>query len=326
MINVAIVGATGYTGYELIKILENHKEVNISLVTSTTSSGQYLNEHYSDLKKQYLLEEYSIKTILERKIDLVFLAVPHGKAGLYVSEIVGNNVKVIDLSADFRFNHVEIYERKYPKHPTPNLCKQAIYGLSEINRAIIKSANLIGNPGCYVTSVLLPLMPVKDKIFNIIVDSKSGVSGAGVKVKEDMQNFIDNLDFKAYSVSSHRHQVEIEYYLNNEIEFVPHLLPINRGILSTIYFNSELTFLELDNTLSNFYKNDIFVKVLTDNEPKISDVVNTNNCFFKLYKGSKENTFIIVSVIDNLLKGASGQAVQNMNIIYSFSETEGLLI
>ncbi len=325
MKNIAIVGATGYTGSELIRLLSKHKQAKVVCITSTSQAGIAIKSLYPTLDSELVLEEYSLEKMKKLKIDLVFLATPHGTSMQFASELLDNGIKVIDLSADFRFGDVEAYEKKYPKHTSPELCKQAVYGLTEVYRKDVVKAQLIGNPGCYVTSVLLPMLPIKDKVTDIIADSKSGVSGAGVKVEDQMKQFIALADFKAYGISNHRHQIEIEYYLNAKIEFTPHLLPIDRGILSTIYFKSKSSLEELQSILDNFYKNEKFVAFLKDGDPKISDVAWTNKCVFKLYKGTKEGNFIMVSVIDNLTKGASGQAVQNMNVMFGFSETESLI-
>lgn len=325
MKNIAIVGATGYTGSELIRLLSKHKQAKVVCITSTSQTGISIKSLYPTLDSELVLEEYSVEKMKLLKIDLVFLATPHGTSMQFAAELLANNVKVVDLSADFRFADPSVYEKKYPKHSHPELCKEAVYGLTEVYREEVAKANLIGNPGCYVTSVLLPMLPIKDKVFDIISDSKSGVSGAGVKVEAQMKKFVELEDFKAYGISSHRHQIEIETYLDATIEFTPHLLPIDRGILSTIYFKSKSSLEELQTILDNFYKGEPFAIFLKEGDPKISDVAWTNKCVFKLYKGTKENSFIMVSVIDNLTKGASGQAIQNMNVMYGFNETESLI-
>lgn len=325
MKNIAIVGATGYTGSELIRLLNSHKKAKVVYLTTTSQAGIPIKALYPKLDSELILESYSLEKMKKSKADIVFLATPHGTSMQYAEELLANNILVIDLSADFRFNDPAVYEKKYPKHICPNLCKEASYGLVEVYRDEIAHAKLIGNPGCYVTSVLLPMIPIKDKVCDIIVDSKSGVSGAGVKVEAQMKDFIKEADFKVYGVGTHRHQIEIETYLDAKIEFTPHLLPIDRGILSTIYFKSKSSLEELQSILENFYKDEIFVKFLQEGDPKISDVAWTNKCVFKLYKGTKPDSYIMVSVIDNLIKGASGQAIQNMNVMCGFKETEGLI-
>ncbi len=325
MKNIAIIGATGYTGSELIRLLAKHKQAKVVCITSTSQAGIAIKTLYPTLDSDLVLEEYSIDKMKSLKIDLVFLATPHGTSMQFAKELLENNIKVVDLSADFRFSDPLVYEKKYPKHTVPELCKKAVYGLTEVYRDDVVKAKLIGNPGCYVTSVLLPMIPIKDKVTDIISDSKSGVSGAGVKVEAQMKQFIELADFKAYGISSHRHQIEMETYLDAKIEFTPHLLPIDRGILSTIYFKSKSSFEELQSILDNFYKGEEFVTFLKEGDPKISDVAWTNKCVFKLYKGTKEGSFIMVSVIDNLTKGASGQAIQNMNVMFGFKENEGLV-
>ncbi|MDD5456823.1 MAG: N-acetyl-gamma-glutamyl-phosphate reductase [Candidatus Margulisbacteria bacterium] len=322
---IGIIGATGYTGHELIKILRNHPQVEIVYATTTTQAGRNINNLYPDLKYLSLvLEEYDLKKIKKTKLDLVFLAVHHGKAMGFVPELLDLGIQVVDLSADFRFSDVKVYEKIYGKHAFPKYCKTAVYGLPEFYRNKIKKAKLLSNPGCYVTSSLLALLPVIEHAENIVVDAKSGVSGAGKKVEEPYLFGNIHNNFKAYAIAKHRHQPEIESYLKKNIEFVPHLLPINRGILCTVYFNSAKSYEFLRKRLTEAYSKEPYVKVLSEQDPAINMVTGTNNCFVNIYKGSKPKSFIIVSVLDNLIKGASGQAVQNMNLMLGLEEQSGL--
>ncbi|OGI09079.1 MAG: N-acetyl-gamma-glutamyl-phosphate reductase [Candidatus Margulisbacteria bacterium GWF2_35_9] len=327
MKKIGIIGATGFTAYELLKILLNHSHIEISYLASISSSGKKLVDIHPDLNKiDLVLEKYDISEIKSRKLACVFLTIPHGTAMKYVPELIDAGVKVIDMSADFRFNDYKTYEKVYATHTSPEYCKKSVFGLPEVFREKIKHTHLLGNPGCYVTSALLPLTPIKNDITDIIIDAKSGISGAGKKEVETHLAEYMKENFKAYKVAVHRHQPEIETYLDHKIEFIPHLLPIYQGILSTIYFRSNLSLDELKDKLVNAYKNETFVKILSDEDPEIKQVAGTNVCNIRLYPASRSGQFIIVSVLDNLIKGASGQAVQNMNIMLGFEEDESLIL
>ena len=296
----------------------------LEIITTTSYAGKKISDLYPDLLGVNLtLELYSVEELVRRKIDLVFLAVHHGAAMDFVPDLLNNGVKVVDLSADFRFEDPAVYEQAYSTHRFPELCAKAVYGLPEWFRKAIKKAHLIGNPGCYVTASLLPLIPLKDVIKDVLIDAKSGVSGAGKKLDESFLSTQVMNNFKAYAIARHRHQPEIETYAGLPVEFVPHLLPISRGILATIYFKS---FESLDNLrakLTGAYANEPFVHVI-DRDPEIRMVSGTNHCCMNIYSGSQSDRFIIVSVIDNLVKGASGQAVQNMNLMLGLPEDAGL--
>ena len=325
--SVAIIGATGFTGHELVKILHNHPLVNIAVATTTSQEGKLLSAQYPDLIGTSIrLETFSIERLKASQVELAFLAVHHGTAMEFAVKLLEAGIKVVDLSADFRFKDQAVYERTYVPHTATGYLEEAVYGLCEVNRKKIKKARLIGNPGCYVTSVLLPLLPIRRFVSEILVDAKSGVSGAGRKADDAFifANVYNN--FKAYGIAKHRHQPEIEAYLGKNIEFVPHLLPINRGILSTIYFKSKKSLRELRDILVRQYANEPFVEVLEDKDPTINMVAGTNRCFINIYSGTQPGRFVIVSVLDNLIKGASGQAVQNMNLMLGFPEETGLLL
>ncbi len=257
---------------------------------------------------------------------------PNGSLTAIINKIP-KEVLVIDLSADFRFKESDLYEKYYFKHENKKFLKKFTYGLTELSRKKIISSKYISCPGCYPTSILLPLIPLikskKIKLNNIIVDSKSGITGAGRNVKQDLI-FAENYgSFKAYGNADHRHTPEIEhniYLLTKQkvkITFVPHILPINRGIMSTIYTIGKSS--EIHKKLTEYYKNEKFVLINDFNEiPKISDVTGSNLCRIGVFSNQKNNTTIIISVIDNLVKGAAGQAIQNMNNVYSFQEDLGL--
>lgn len=337
MVKAAVIGATGYTGLELIRLSENHPYLEISIITSREKSGKSLKEVFSwDGKYADLVfEEPNVEKIVE-KVEIAFLCVPSGKAQEMTYFFLQKGIKVIDFSADFRFKNVQVYENTYNiKHIYPELCKKAVYGLTEIFREEIKEAELVANPGCYPTSVLLPLIPlIKETLIEkdpIIIDSKSGTSGAGRKA-ENYYSFCEvNEDFKAYKIAEHRHNPEIEeklsFFANTEIKaiFTPHLLPINRGIFSTIYVKFRTKAEEIYEFLKKHYENSLFVEIVPMGKiPRITEVKGTNLCKIGIFEDKKRNFGIIVSVIDNLIKGASGQALQNFNVMFGFPEDTGL--
>ncbi len=338
MIKVGIVGVTGYTGAELIKLIINHPEAEVSAITSKTYQGQPISSIFPifnniiDKKCQGL----DVDNISEQT-DIVFLCLPHKISMEYAPQFIKNNIKVIDLSADYRFDNVNSYEKAYQKHSSKELLKQSIYGLSEIYELQIKNANIIGNPGCYPTSFLLPMIPlVKEKLIDsqfIISDSKSGVSGAG-RAPSLATHFCEtNESFRPYSVTNHRHTPEMEEKLSEhakesiKITFVPHLLPITRGMMTTIYTNlrTNVTRTHIEEMFHNYYKEKYFIRLLPKEAfPDILSVKGTNFCDIGFHVDNESGRLIIVSAIDNLLKGAAGQAVQNMNIIFDLKEYLGL--
>jgi len=335
---IAIIGASGYTGAELIRLLINHKQVEIAALVANSNAGQKISALYPHLQHYNLPDLQKLDEVDFSQIDVAFGCLPHTTSQEVFNGLLEKYPKLvaIDLSADFRLESPENYQKWYGNtHIAPKLQGNAVYALSEINREKIKKANLIACPGCYPTSALLPLIPllenklISDK--NIIIDSKSGISGAGRSLKQGNLFCELNNSFKAYSVGNHRHMGEIEQELSKAnksevtIEFTPHLLPINRGILSTIYvdINDNFTIADIQNCLSTKYEDEYFVNY-QENEPAIKDVTNTNFCLINAKKGRNNNKAIITCAIDNLCKGASGQAVQNMNIRFGFEEREGL--
>ncbi len=357
MINVSIIGATGYVGIELMRLLHQHSEVKIKDLVSKSSAGQMLVEIYpqfrgSELEDKQLipLEEFEVEAS-----DLVFTALPHGVSQNIVGELYGRGTKIIDLSGDFRYHDVDIYEEWYGvEHQYPKLAAEAAYGLVELNREQIKKADLVANPGCYVTASLLGILPLlrfsKADLSSIIIDAKSGVSGAGRSLKENLLFTETHNTMKAYSPAVHRHSSEIEYIANQflageyelepgdlkagkssaasraEILFTPHLIPIKRGILATIYLNleessSEAEILEL---YQKAYSQEAFVQLLTEELPEIKNVAGSNFAQIGFKYDQRTERLIIVSAIDNMLKGAAGQAVQNLNLIFGYPENTGL--
>ena len=337
MLNVGIIGVSGYAGEVLIDILLGHPQVRLVSLSAKIDKAEPISKIFPKLQNRIFLvcTLPDIKEI-KAKSDLVFLALPHTVSMQIVPKLLSAKKKVIDLSADYRFSNYKVYEKFYGVHHTDKAnIKKAIYGLPELYRNKIKRADFIANPGCYPTAAILALAPLLafDLVDSdsIIIDAKSGVTGAGRKIAEGFLFSEINEDFKAYKVNVHQHAPEIDQVLSKlsgkkiGVTFVPHLLPLNRGILETIYVkkskgkNQNLTVL-----YKKFYKNEPFVRIKEEgNFPRIKDIAGTNFCDI----GIKDcgDKIIIISAIDNLLKGASGQAVQNMNIMYGFPENLGLL-
>ncbi|MBI5100804.1 MAG: N-acetyl-gamma-glutamyl-phosphate reductase [Nitrospirae bacterium] len=339
MLKVAICGASGYTGIELLRILAGHPGVRITAVTSERSAGKKVSDVFPHLSVYGGLKFQPMdRDALVDKADLFFLALPHGASQEAVSYFFSRKKLVIDLSADFRLSDEKVYEKWYGlEHKFIPALRKAVYGLPELYRARIKKAKLIANPGCYPTSAILGLMPaLRSGIIdtsNIIVDSKSGVTGAGRKADLAVSFCEVNEGFKAYGIGNHRHTPEIEQELsgihgkNITVNFTPHLLPVDRGILTTIYarVSKKTSQEEVGGIYQKAYKKEPFVRVLAAGVyPNINNVRGSNFCDIGVKLVERTSTLIIVSAIDNLVKGASGQAIHNMNIMTGFRETEGL--
>ncbi len=328
MIRVSVVGITGFTGLELIKILLHHKDVEIAHLCSRSHVGEPLYQIYPQFRGLIDRDVEPIDEELLKESDIVFLALPHTVSAKIAKALFGKT-KIIDLSADFRLKEPKVYKKWYGvEHSAPELLDRAVYGLTELNRERIAQAELIANPGCYATSVILAVAPVARLLEGVVIaDSKSGVSGAGRGCKEGLEFCEVNENFRAYSISGHRHIPEMEQELksfneNITISFIPHLLPVQRGILSTVYLQvkEEMDFFKL---YTDFFNNDFFVRVVKS-PPSLSSVKGTNFCDIYPYFDRRTKRLIVVSVIDNMIKGASGQAVQNMNIMFGLDEKEGL--
>ena len=338
-INVAIIGATGYTGLDLILMLSKHPKVVITNLCATKNLGKKISYFDKRIKKN-LPKIDSVKKIKWNKIDVVFLSLPNGEAQKIVKKYYYKNkkLKFIDLSADFRITKAKIYEKNYKiKHKAKRLINHALYSIPELCKDKINSFRIISNPGCYPTSVQLPLIPlIKKNLINtkdITIDSKSGFSGAGKNLEKKFTHKNLYSSIYAYNPKNHRHTCEIEqqllFFLNKKINFTfnPHLLPTFRGILTSIYVQSKKgkTGNILRNSLIKFYKNSKFIKILKLNATIGSgNVLNTNNCEISICETRVKNKFIIFSALDNLVKGASGQAIQNMNLLYKYPEHLGL--
>ena len=336
-LNALVAGSTGYIGVQLIKLLVKHRYINIKFLCGNSSVGKNIKFYDKSLSNYKLPKIIKFNKKLLNDVQIVFTALPNGEAQ-DLSKHLSKNHTLIDLAADFRLNKASDYLKWYKqKHRAPKLIKKSIYLLPEINRKEIKKYNIISCPGCYPTSILLPLIPLFKKNlikFNsIIIDSKSGYSGAGrgVHKKYKDKNLYESLS--AYGVGFHRHNSEIDQMLKKftkkkfQFSFTPHLSPMFRGILSTIYLDLEnkITPNKIYNELSKFYKNKKFVKVLKkDSLVSTNNVINTNNCYISICKSKYKNKVIILSAIDNLIKGGAGQAVQNLNIKFNFPEKTAL--
>lgn len=333
---VAVLGASGYTGSDLLRFLLVHPNVEVTHLTAEKHAGKMISDVFPHLKGFLDLELKPLKPkSIPKDIDIVFAALPHGTSAKVIKELYERDIKIIDLGADFRLSNKN-YKKWYGEHPCPELIKKAVYGITELNRHKIKKAKLVANPGCYPTSSILGLAPLLiNKIADhasIIIDSKSGVSGAGRSPSLDYHYSEVNEGMKAYKVGEHRHMPEIEEALSNysglkvKVSFTPHLIPMDRGILSTIYvnLNKSLTTKKLIDIYNEHYKDERFVRISPENVyPSTNQVRGSNYCDIGV-KVNSNNTAVIVSVIDNLVKGASGQAVQNMNVMMGYEETTGL--
>jgi len=336
-LNVLVAGSTGYIGVQLIKLLIKHSGVSIKYLCGNTSVGKKISFYEKSLNYKKLPKIVKFDKSYLKNVDLIFTALPNGQAQNISNHLLKHNT-LIDLAADFRLNKASEYLKWYKKkHRSIKNIKKSIYVLPEINGSEIKNYNIISCPGCYPTSILLPLIPLIKKNLiktdNIIIDSKSGYSGAGrgVHKKYKGKNLYESIS--AYGVGFHRHNSEIQQEIAKHTKkrfsftFTPHLTPMFRGILSTIYvdMNKGVNINQLEKILKNKYLKSRFVKIMKTNSIiATNDVINTNNCYLSICKTKYKNRVIILSVIDNLIKGGAGQAIQNMNLKFNFSESKGL--
>ncbi len=338
MIRVGILGATGYAGVELVRLLSAHKEVTLTMLVSQSYKGMKISEVYPSLRGvcDVVCEELDADKAA-KNCDVVFTALPHGASKEVIPSLYEKGLKVIDLSGDFRYNDKEVYAAWYgQEHSSPELLDVSVYGLPELHREEIKKTTLIGNPGCYTTCSIMGLAPLlANKAIetkNIIIDAKSGVSGAGRSLSIDNHFCECTESLKAYKVATHRHTSEIEQELSLvagediTLSFTPHLIPMKRGILATIYANLKKPYTkdELIKMVKDFYKDEYFVRVYDSGLPETNHVAGSNFIDIGLEVDTRLNRVVIISAIDNLIKGAAGQAVQNMNLLFGFDETEGL--
>jgi len=327
---VGIINVTGYTGVELARLLHQHPKVELASVTGRSTAGQKLGDVFPHLADIDLTIEAELGDV-----ELAFSAMPHKDSAREVIPLISKGIKVVDISADFRLKDASEYQRWYGfSHPSPQLLKEAVYGLPELHRAQVAKAKLVANPGCYPTGAILALAPaVKAKLIGpeIVIDSKSGISGSGRSLSLDTHYSEVNEDTSAYALEGHRHLPEItqELTLVNpqsfSITFVPHLVPMTRGILSTCYapLAKKIGEKELRKLYTDFYKDEPFVRV-TDSPPHTKHTWGNNNCLVYPVTDPRTNRLVVVSVIDNLVKGAAGQAIQNMNIMLGIPETTGI--
>lgn len=340
MIKVAILGATGYTGTELARLLYAHPAVKIVFLSSESHAGSSFSAVHPQFLGQIDLKLNNMQLdAIPAEVDLVFCALPHGESAAVVPGLMKKGLRVIDLSADFRLGSAELYREWYSlDHPNPAMLAEAVYGLPELNRDSIIAAKLLANPGCYPTSILLAMAPLLQhqlvKTDGIIIDAKSGVSGAGRSPKQAFHFPDCTENFKAYRVASHQHTAEIEQEMGKLagkkicVTFTPHLVPMVRGILSTIYLEplKPVSEAELYTLYGEFYSAAPFVRILeTPSLPETRYVRGSNYCDLAFKYDPRTGRLILITAIDNLVKGAAGQAVQNMNIMFGLNEEAGLL-
>ena len=335
-LNVAIVGASGFTGSELARLLLNHEGVSIEMITSESHVGK----PFSDLHPQFFsrldIPLVSAEEVSNKELDVIFLALPHGVSMDFVAKWKNSGAKIIDLSGDFRLSSKEVYEEWYnKKHSYPEGFATAVYGLPELFADKIKSATLLANPGCYPTASILSMAPLFAKQLveekSLIIDAKSGLTGAGIKANETTHFSNVNENFKAYGIAGHRHTIEIEEQLGGlagsqtAVQFTPHLLPVDRGILVTAYakVKGEMNQEKLTELYRDFYKDKPFVR-LRNQAPGIKDVRGSHFCDVFPVWDARTARVIVISAIDNLLKGAASQAVHNMNLMFGLKESAGL--
>ena len=338
MLNVGVVGATGYTGLELLRLLASHSEVRVSVATSDSDKGRSVAEILPGLRGYADLQLSGHNSVALEDCDLVFFATPHATSMRCIPKLLKKQCRIIDLSADFRLKDPAIWQDWYGvEHACPDLLSEAVYGLPELNRQDIKSASLVANPGCYPTASTLALLPALTHGLiatdNIVIDAKSGVSGAGRKAALANLHTEVSESFKAYSVSGHRHLPEISQTLvlvagheSINVTFVPHLLPINRGILATVYVQPADQCGDLQAVYEAYYRDEPFVELMPANShPETRFTRGSNYCQLAIHQSIRNSrNIVIISTIDNLVKGAAGQAIQNMNLMYGLSETHGL--
>lgn len=338
MVKVAVLGATGYAGTELVRLLADHPGVELVFLSSESQAGSKFSQVHPQFEGlvDTRLQSLQVEAIPEG-VKVVFCALPHGRSAPVVPGLLQRGFKVIDLSADFRLHPPALYPRWYGwEHPAPGLLRSSVYGLPEINASAVSRARLVANPGCFPTGAILPLAPLAAERLvdwdSVIIDAKTGVSGAGRTPRPGF-HFPDCSDnFKAYRVGNHQHTPEIEQELGRlaggevaRVTFVPHLVPMIRGILSTVYVKMPGRSLEgLYDLYEDFYRDSIFVRVCRERLPETRLVRGSNYCDLALRVDERAGRLIIISCIDNLIKGASGQAVQNMNLMFGYLQEEGL--
>ncbi len=336
MIKVGVVGGTGYTGVELLRLLVNHPDVELRVITSRSESGRKVAELFPNLRG-FTDIEFTVPDAGElEQCELVFFATPNGTAMTMVPRLLEAGVRVIDLAADFRLADAAVWEQWYGMpHACPEFLQEAVYGLTEVNRDAVAGARLVANPGCYPTAVQLGLLPLLEAgvvaTDNIIADAKSGVSGAGRKAATGTLLCEASENFKAYGVGGHRHLPEIRQGLERAtgkpvgLTFVPHLTPMIRGIHATLYATAVDTDVNVQSLFETRFRDEAFVDVLpAGSHPETRSVRGANHCRIAVHRPQQAKTVVVLSVIDNLVKGAAGQAVQNMNVMFGLPEAAGI--
>lgn len=339
MIKVGIVGGTGYTGVELLRLLAVHPEARVQSITSRSEAGVTVGQMYPSLRGLDQLSALEFSDPAKAGLshcDVVFFATPHGVAMAQARELVGGGVKIIDLAADFRLKDTAEFERWYKMpHACPDLLAESVYGLPELHREAIRKARIVGNPGCYPTAILLGFLPLIEAgiadVDHLIADAKSGVSGAGRKAELGLLFSEASDNFKAYNVGGHRHRPEVVQGLNGRskspvtVVFTPHLVPMVRGILATLYVRLTDRGADLQALFEKRYAGEAFVDVMpAGSHPETRFVRASNVCRIAVHRPQGGDTAVVFSVIDNLVKGAAGQAIQNMNLMFGLAETTGL--
>ena len=335
MVKVGIVGGTGYTGVELLRLLSVHPQVDLTVITSRSNAGTKVSDFFPSLRGHVDLEFTVPDHALLNTCDLVFFATPNATAMLQVPDLIAAGVRVIDLAADFRIKDIAEWEKWYgTQHACPNMVAEAVYGLPEMNRDAIKSAQIVANPGCYPTAVTLGMLPLLGRSIidssDIIADCKSAVSGAGRQANVATLLCEASESVKAYAVTGHRHLPEIRQNMREvdskaDLVFMPHLMPMLRGIHATIYASTLENTTDIQALYENYYANEPFVDVLPQGQtPETRSVKGVNYCRIAVQRLDASNKVVVLSVIDNLVKGAAGQAVQNMNIMFGLDEEMGL--
>ncbi|MFB3058609.1 MAG: N-acetyl-gamma-glutamyl-phosphate reductase [Gammaproteobacteria bacterium] len=335
MLKIGIVGGTGYTGVELLRLLADHPETRVEVITSRSNAGTPVADVFPNLRGKFDIQFSEPDVDSYQNCDLVFFATPNGVAMGQAKALLDKGIKLIDLAADFRMQDIETWEKWYGEaHACPSLVEQAVYGLPELNRDAIKTASLVANPGCYPTTVILALLPLLQNGLiepsSIIADCKSGVSGAGRNANVATTYSELSESVKAYAVTGHRHLPEIRQILqsiNNEAElvFVPHLMPMIRGLHATVYADANNSDTNIQQVFENFYRDEPFVDVMpAGSHPETRSVKGANHCRIAVHYLATSKKYVVLAVIDNLVKGAAGQAIQNMNLMFGLNETTGL--
>lgn len=333
MIKVAVVGCTGYVGTELIRLLINNPKVDLKFITSQTHKGKSYNSIYENYRETFtkVCDSKDLEVISE-EVDLIFIALPHGIVSKEINSTILEKAKIIDISADYRLKDKSVYEKWYEtEHGSPELLDEAVYGLCEKNREEIRNARLVANPGCYPTASILSLLPLlKEDVIDknsIIIDAKSGITGAGRGLNLTTHYTECNETMKAYSIGMHRHTPEIEEQLGTLVSFTPHLIPMNRGILTTCYANlkENIESEDIKKIYEKYYKDEYFIRITKEGVfPETRWVKGSNFCDIGFKIDNRTGRIIVVGAIDNMIKGAAGQAVQNMNIMFGLDENTGL--